>query len=146
MPKKTTDYRNGLLEDLKDPTEAAHYLNAALRDSEEMFLVALRDVAEARQVSKVAKDAGVSRESVYRMLAPTGNPTYRSLIGILRALDVEFGRVRPRASASPSPSFTPFLQRQSFQKRFLRKREHATRNPGAIGESLGTPRQYESAA
>jgi DNA-binding phage protein len=60
MPKRTTDYRSDLLNDLKDPQEAAHYLNAALRDSEEALLVALRDVAEARQMAKIAETVGVS--------------------------------------------------------------------------------------
>ena len=51
-----------------------------------MFLVALRDVAEARQMAKVAEEAGIARESIYRMLAAKGNPTYSSLLGILRAV------------------------------------------------------------
>ena len=86
MPKRTSDYRESLLEDLKDPREAACYLNAALEDSDEMFLVALRNVAEAHQMTKVAEAAGVQRESLYRMLAETGNPRYSSLFGILRAI------------------------------------------------------------
>jgi probable addiction module antidote protein len=86
MPKRTTDFRADLLEDLADPREAAHYLNAALDDSEQIALVALRDIAEARQMSRVAGEAGVSREALYRMLRRTGNPTYSSLMGILGAL------------------------------------------------------------
>jgi probable addiction module antidote protein len=74
------------LEHLKDPRASAGFLNAALEDSDEMFLLALRDVAEAFQMSKVAAEAGVSRESIYRMLQKTGNPTYASLTSILRAL------------------------------------------------------------
>ncbi len=97
MPKRTTDYRSALLDDLKDPQEAAHYLNAALRDSEEAFLIALRDVAEARQMAKIAATVGVSRESLYRMLSASGNPTYRNFFGILKALGVEFGNVRASA-------------------------------------------------
>jgi probable addiction module antidote protein len=96
MPKRTTDYRAALLDDLKDPEEAAHYLNAALSDSEDALLIALRDVAEARQMAKVAETVGVSRESLYRMLSASGNPTYRNLFGILKALGVEFGTVRAR--------------------------------------------------
>jgi hypothetical protein len=46
MPKRTRDYQNKLLEDLRDPAKAVAYLNAALADSEEMFLVALRDVLD----------------------------------------------------------------------------------------------------
>jgi probable addiction module antidote protein len=89
MPKRTTAFRDDLLADLADPQEAASYLNAALDDSEEMFLVALRDVAEAKQMAKVAEEAGVARESIYRMLAATGNPTYSSLLGILRAVGLK---------------------------------------------------------
>jgi DNA-binding phage protein len=51
MPKRTTSFRNELLADLADPREAASYLNAAMEESEEMFLVALRDVAEAKQMA-----------------------------------------------------------------------------------------------
>ncbi len=108
MPKRSTDYRNSLLEDLKDPIEAAHYLNAALDDSPEMFLSALRDVAEARQMAKVAEGAGISRESLYRMLKTSGNPTYRSFIGILRAIGLEFAGVRaPASELSREPTGKP---------------------------------------
>jgi probable addiction module antidote protein len=93
MPKTTRDYRSGLLEDLADPVEAAAYINAAIEDSEEMLLIALRDVAEAHQMSKVAKEAGVSRESIYRMLREAGNPRYSSLLGILRALHLKLAVV-----------------------------------------------------
>lgn len=49
---RTTSFRDDLLADLADPGEAEDYLKAALEDSEEMFLVALRDVAEAKQMAK----------------------------------------------------------------------------------------------
>ncbi|MCP5111961.1 MAG: putative addiction module antidote protein [bacterium] len=109
MPKRSIDYRTALLEDLQDSSEAVHYLNAALEDSPEMFLTALRDVAEARQMSKVAEEAGVSRESLYRMLKETGNPTYKSFLGILRALNLEFV---VRSPVSQSPSATPSSPRK----------------------------------
>jgi transcriptional regulator with XRE-family HTH domain len=73
-----------------------------------MFLLALRDVAEAFQMSKVAEQAGVSRESIYRMLKRDGNPTYASLTGILRALGLRIAveadivsRPPKRAKAQP---------------------------------------------
>ena len=102
MPKRTTDFRGELLQDLADPAEAACYLNAALEDSEEMFLVALRDVAEARQLSKVAESAGVARESVYRMLTANGNPTYSSLVGILRAVGLRISIEADNKSEAPA--------------------------------------------
>jgi probable addiction module antidote protein len=84
-----------LLESLSDTEEAAFYLEAALDDSNEMFLVALRDVAESRQMSKVAEDAGVAREALYRMLSDTGNPTLSTLTSILDALGVRL-RISPK--------------------------------------------------
>jgi probable addiction module antidote protein len=89
MPKRTSDFRAGFLEDLSDPQEAASYLNAAIADSEAMVLVALRDIAEARHMARVAEEAGVTREAIYRMLRKTGNPRYTSFIGILGALGLK---------------------------------------------------------
>ena len=111
MPKRTTDYRSLLLEDLKDPEEAAQYLTAALRDSEEMFLLALRDVAEPHQMANVAGKVGVSRESLYRMLARSGNPTYHNFFGILKALDVAFDRIQVRGAVQAQPPPSPHRRR-----------------------------------
>ena len=101
MPKRTSSFRDDLLADLADPQEASNYLNAALEDSDEMFLVALRDVAEARQMAKVAESAGIARESGYRMLTLEGNPTYGSLLGILRAVGLKMA-IRPEETTTPS--------------------------------------------
>ena len=57
MPKRTSDFRSDLLNDLSDPQEAAQYLNAAVADSAEMVLVALRDIAEARSPLSMANRA-----------------------------------------------------------------------------------------
>lgn len=90
MTQKTSSYRERLLEDLRDPREAAHYVNAAIEDgSEEMLLMALRDVAEARQMSKVARGARVQRESIYRILSRRGNPRLTSLWGVVAALGLK---------------------------------------------------------
>lgn len=88
MPKKTASYRDWLLAKLSDPHRAARYLNAALQDSMPMFLKALRKVAEAHQVSKVASAAGLQRESVYRMLSENGNPRLDSLWAVLQAAEL----------------------------------------------------------
>ncbi|PYS12949.1 MAG: putative addiction module antidote protein, partial [Acidobacteria bacterium] len=65
MPKRSKDYVQGLVEDLKDPIEAMNYLNAALEESQEVFLLALRDVAAANRMARVAEEAGLSREALY---------------------------------------------------------------------------------
>lgn len=96
MPKSS--YRERLLEDLQDPQEAASYINAAIEDgAPEMLLLALRDVAEARKMSEVAKGIGVSREAIYRILSEKGNPRLSSLWNLFPTLGLEVF-VRPKVS------------------------------------------------
>jgi len=107
MPKRTRSYRESLLEDLRDPAEAALYLNAAIEDSPEMFLIALKDVAEAKEIAKVANEVGVARETVYRMLRKSGNPRYGNFIGLLRAVGVQM-RFEPAGDpVSTNPPVEP---------------------------------------
>ena len=56
MPKRTASYKSWLGVKLSDPRIAANYLNAARRESPEIFFKALRKVAESRQMAKVAED------------------------------------------------------------------------------------------
>jgi probable addiction module antidote protein len=89
MASSTTKYRQSLLEALSDPTEASAYLNAALEDSPEAFLKALGNVAQANQMARIARDAGVQRETLYRSLSEHGNPTFATLTSILGALGMK---------------------------------------------------------
>jgi probable addiction module antidote protein len=87
MSQITTSYKEGLIASLKDPQEATAYLNAALEDGDqEVFLLALRDVAEARGITKLAQDAELNRENLYRMLSRQGNPQLASLSALLRSM------------------------------------------------------------
>jgi probable addiction module antidote protein len=86
MAIRSSSYRDEFFEALADPEEAAEYLNAAARDSQESLLMALRDVAQARQMAKVAEGAGVKRESLYRTLSAQGNPTLDTFTGVLGAV------------------------------------------------------------
>lgn len=105
MPRNI-NYRADHLEDLRnDPEFAAEYLSAAYADSREAFLVALRDIAEARKgIARVAHEAEVNRENLYRMLSKEGNPRFSSLKPILESLDigVQFSSLGPRP-ANPEP-------------------------------------------
>ena len=86
MSKASTSYREGIIKDLADPAEAAAYLNAALEDgSKEVFLMALRDIAEAKGIAKISKKAHLNRVSMYRMLSGKGNPQLSSLASILES-------------------------------------------------------------
>jgi probable addiction module antidote protein len=89
MPKRTKSYDSWLSKELTDPVVAASYINAAAEDSEEMLLVAIRKVAEARKMSQVAKDADVSRESLYKTLSSDGNPLLANFRAILDALGLK---------------------------------------------------------
>ena len=89
MDNRTKDYRESLLHDLQDPGEAAAYLTAALEEGDSaVFLLALRDVADARGMSMLAAKAQLNRENLYRMLSEHGNPQLDSLTALLDALDL----------------------------------------------------------
>lgn len=99
MPK-TIAYKDWLSGKLSDPKRAARYLNAAYQDSTPAFLKALRKVSESLEKKQLAESAGVSRESLYRMLSETGNPTIASLRGITEAMGFRLEIVPIDASSS----------------------------------------------
>jgi len=100
MLKKSAKFREHLIERLKDPGEAVEYLKAALEehDMPELFLVALKDVAEARGIAQLAKEAHLNRENLYKILSQTGNPEFKSLYAILDALGLQLSVELKKAS------------------------------------------------
>jgi probable addiction module antidote protein len=72
----------------KDPRFAAEYLKAAMEDSEEpqVLLIALRQIAKAKGIAKVAKKAHIERESLYRALSKKGNPRFSTIAAVTKAL------------------------------------------------------------
>ena len=100
MAKKQRSYREDLLERLKDSDYAAGYLEAVLEEdsSPEAFLIALRDVAEARGMTQLARDTDLKRESLYTMLSERGNPVLSSVYAILDALDMRLSIARKHAA------------------------------------------------
>jgi probable addiction module antidote protein len=89
---QTKNYKEHLLESLKDPKEAAAYLDACLDDEDpHVFLLALKDVAEAQGgMSELAKNSSLNRQSLYRSLSRTGNPKLINIRAILASLGLEF--------------------------------------------------------
>lgn len=86
---KSKSYYATLNETLKEPCEAAHYLSAAMESGEpKRFLKALRRVVKAYGVANVAYNAGLGRESLYKTLSPTGNPTLSTLRATLKAVGI----------------------------------------------------------
>lgn len=88
MAKKVTTYQEDLVNALKDPHEAAAYLNAAIEEGDRaVFLLALRNVAEAQGgMAALARKAHMNRESLYRMLSSKGNPEIRSILTLLNSM------------------------------------------------------------
>jgi len=86
MPTSVS-YDRYLKESLKDRRRAKAYLKAALQDDDpRVFLLALRNVAQARGVSAVAAKSKLNRESLYKMLSKRGNPSLQSLGALLHSL------------------------------------------------------------
>lgn len=90
--KASISHDQAIVQELRDnPEFAAEYLRAAIEDTDEprVLLLALRQIAEARGVAKVAKAAGVERESLYRALSKSGNPRLSTLVAVTRAIGLK---------------------------------------------------------
>lgn len=89
---QTKKYREHLLKSLENPKEAAAYLDACLEDEDpHVFLLALKDVAEARGgMGQLSKKSSLNRQSLYRSLSRTGNPKLANVCTILASLGLEF--------------------------------------------------------
>lgn len=59
-------------------------------DDQDLLLLALSDVARAKGMAQVAKDAGLGRESLYKALAPGAKPRFETIVKVARALGVKF--------------------------------------------------------
>jgi probable addiction module antidote protein len=90
MKTKTTPY--DVAEHLRTPQEMAAYLDAWLEEAPDDaggIARALGDIARAKGMTQVAKDAGLSRESLYRALSAEGNPSFATVLKVARALGVK---------------------------------------------------------
>lgn len=86
---KTSAY--DVAEHLRTPEEIAAYLDAWLEDAPDDvagIARALGDIARAKGMSQVARDAGLSRESLYRALSENGNPSFATVLKVAKALGV----------------------------------------------------------
>ena len=89
---KTQTSSYDVAEHLRTPEEMALYLDACLEeaDGDAAFIAkALGDIARARGMSQVAKDTGLSRESLYKALSGERAPTFDTILKVTKALGVK---------------------------------------------------------
>lgn len=82
-------------EHLETDADVAAYLDAALEEGDPALVAAvLGDIARARGMTQLAREAGVGRESLYKALSATGNPEFATVMKVVRALGLRL-RVQP---------------------------------------------------
>jgi probable addiction module antidote protein len=89
---KTKTLAYDVAEQLRTPKEMAAYLDAWLveaPDDAAGIARALGDIARAKGMTQVARDAGLSRESLYKALGESGNPSFATILKVARALGVQ---------------------------------------------------------
>ena len=86
---------------LRTEEDMVAYLEAALEEGEPTLVAAaLGDIARAKGMSQVARDAGLGRESLYKALSPSGNPEFATILKVIAALGLQLhaAPARPKAA------------------------------------------------
>lgn len=93
MAEKLTAYDPA--DDLLNDEGIETFMTAAFETEDAAYIAhALGVVARAKGMSNVAKTSGLSREQLYKTLGPTGNPTLRTTLAVMKALGLELGLAR----------------------------------------------------
>ncbi|MXZ59828.1 MAG: putative addiction module antidote protein [Acidobacteria bacterium] len=101
---KTATSPYDVAEHLRTPEEMAAYLEACMEeaDGDAAFVAkALGDIARAKGMSRVASDAGLSRESLYKALSGERNPTLDTVLRVLGALGLKLRAEAISESGAP---------------------------------------------
>lgn len=94
--KKTITSRYDVAENLRTPEEMAAYLDACIEESngDASFVAkAIGDIARAKGMSSIAREAGLSRESLYKALSGDRMPGFDTILKVVRALGMELHAV-----------------------------------------------------
>ena len=76
-----------VVEHFESEEDMAAYLEAALEDGDPAVIsAALGDIARAKGMTQIAREAGLGRESLYKALSPEGNPEFSTILKVVRAL------------------------------------------------------------
>ena len=88
--KKISFKKWDVVEHLNTGKDMALYLEACLAEGDPALITAaLGDIARARGMSQVARDTGMSRESLYRSLSGEGNPEFATIMKVVKALGIQ---------------------------------------------------------
>lgn len=99
MPVKTKAWN--IAEHLDSKERIALFLEAVFEDGDPAVIAAaIGDVARARGMSQVAKEAGLSRENLYRALGEGGNPEFGTILKVIRAIGYDLTVVPHDRAAS----------------------------------------------
>lgn len=80
-----------MAEHLRSEEEIQIYLNEVLKEDDvDLILSALGDIAKARSMSQLAREVGVSREGLYKAFSGKGNPTFSTVLKVMKALNLTF--------------------------------------------------------
>lgn len=104
--EKTKTTRYDVAEHLRTPEEMAAYLQACLEEAngDATFVAkALGDIARAKGMSQVARDAGLSRESLYKALSGERSPGFDTILKVIKALDLELHATACGSAAGGAP-------------------------------------------
>ena len=89
--RKTKSTRYDVAEHLRTPEEMAAYLEACLEEAQDdaaFIAKALGDIARAKGMTQVARDAGLSRESLYKALSGERSPDFDTILKVVNALGI----------------------------------------------------------
>ena len=89
---KIRDHRERLLKRLRNHEYAVGYLsNVIENESQDAFLIALRDVIDAREenISHLAEDANITRQTLYHALSENGNPRFSTINQVLQSIGLK---------------------------------------------------------
>jgi len=103
---KTTKY--DVAEHLRTPEEMAAYLEACIEDAngDAAFIAkALGDIARAKGMTQVARDAGLSRESLYKALSGERSPGFDTILKVMGALGLKLHAEAVHIDSVPSPDW-----------------------------------------
>lgn len=83
------------IDNLTTPESERAYLEAAFEDGDpQLIAAAIGDVARARGMSQIAKDAGLTRDAMYKSFRREGNPTLETMTSVLKALGLKLSAVQ----------------------------------------------------